>query len=99
MESINKNLKAGCVGGTIDFESALGIIRDFKSDYLSKYEHHVVNGNLNRRKAKTLKRQAELRDIIDHFYELSRPEQLDEVVQTAYKLFVLTAYRSCSDSL
>ena len=60
IESINANLKNACSGGHLPFDRALQIIKEFKTDYITKHEHHVMNNNLNRRKSKTHERPTNL---------------------------------------
>ena len=57
LESINHKLKDASGSGFLSFSKACRVIRDFKSDYLLLYEDRVINGNLNKRKKSTLRRE------------------------------------------
>ena len=50
----------------------------------------MVNNNLNRRKSATVRRENELRTIIDHFCDLFREEKISSAVQTAYNIGMIT---------
>ena len=84
-EVINRKLKNRCPLGLITFHKATRIIKDFQEDYLSSFQHHVRNDNLNNRGKKTLAREGRLLDIMQEFDALAFYEQESLAVKYCFK--------------
>ena len=99
LESINRKLKDASGSGFLSFSKACRVIRDFKSDYLLLYEDRVINGNLNKRKKSTLRREVQLEDILDRFVNMSGTDQISKTVGTAFEIAIIDKFVSLTHTI
>ena len=81
----------------ITFHRACRIIKDFKEDYLSSFQHRVRNDNLNPRAKKTLSREQKLLQIMQEFDSLAPFEQGPLSVQYCFKFGTADLLAELSD--
>ena len=66
-EVVNRKLKNHCTTGVINFHKACSTLQKFKTDYIIDKERAVGQGNLNKRKRKTLNREDEILYLVREF--------------------------------
>lgn len=84
-EVTNRKLKVLCGNGKISFHEACRILKDFKTTYVSGFQHHVKKDNLNPRSKKALNRESNLLEIMTEWDSLIDSQQAELSVQYAFK--------------
>ena len=84
-EVTNRKLKVLCGNGKISFHEACRILEDFKTTYVSGFQHHVKKDNLNPRSKKALNRESNLLEIMTEWDSLIDSQQAELSVQYAFK--------------
>ena len=91
--------KEYAAGGYMPLSRICSILKQFKHKYLEEHEEHVYNNNLNRRRSTTVQRENILSNLMDAFNNKPYFEQLESVVETAFKIGNIEKLVSKSDSL
>ena len=89
LESLNRRLKEACGAGQLPLKKSFVKLRDFKKQYLGKFNQKVKRNQMNARRPKTVRRQEKLEEIYEIYKNLSLDEQISEAVSTAYQIGTL----------
>tara|TARA_B110000977_G_scaffold50667_1_gene68831 strand:- start:231 stop:554 length:324 start_codon:yes stop_codon:yes gene_type:complete len=78
-----------CGAGQLPLKKSFVKLRDFKKQYLGKFNQKVKRNQMNARRPKTVRRQEKLEEIYEIYKNLSLDEQISEAVSTAYQIGTL----------
>ena len=86
LERINRSLKDAAAGGHLPLSRVCRVLVSWKHNYLKEYEERVKNDNMHRRKSTTIARETALNEILDNYYKMTYPTQIEELVSTCLKI-------------